>query len=315
MRINEKGVVRASRNGPVKVFPSAMSTVYLKPQERVLFWDARDANPFFHLMEALWMLDGRRDVEWISRFSANIANYSDDGKVFNGAYGWRWRYHYGMDQLLVIADRLRRNPDDRRQVLSMWDPRQDLSHQHTKDVPCNVSACFQVDTDGRLALMVFNRSNDLIWGAHGANAVQFSVLQEVMASLTGLGVGTYTQTSFNTHIYQGHWEMAEKLAGCVPDFFSSRTVSDPYSAGEVQPYPMVQDSRTWFTDLEKFMVGGASGFSNSFFGDVAVPMREAWLSRKEGRLGDMAQHILRVEAADWRLAARDWIERRKEGAK
>ena len=56
------GQARESRNGPVIVFPDPVTTVYAKPCERVMFWSERDANPAFHLYEALWMLAGRDDV-------------------------------------------------------------------------------------------------------------------------------------------------------------------------------------------------------------------------------------------------------------
>lgn len=41
-----------SRNGRVVSMPCPVTTVYSKPTERVLFWDLRNANPFFHLMES-----------------------------------------------------------------------------------------------------------------------------------------------------------------------------------------------------------------------------------------------------------------------
>lgn len=142
LALGEEGVDRDSRNGPVRVFTGPVTTHYKHPEERVLFFPERDANPFFHFMESLWMIAGRNDVEWISRFSANIANYSDDGVTFHGAYGYRWRQHFEfyrveglsmadfpnaakselchIDQLATIAQLLKNNPDDRRIVLQMW---------------------------------------------------------------------------------------------------------------------------------------------------------------------------------------------------
>src|SRR3972149_7679584 len=53
---------RDSRNGPVVQFHSPVGTSYSDPEERVLTWAWRDANPFFHLLESVWMLAGRADV-------------------------------------------------------------------------------------------------------------------------------------------------------------------------------------------------------------------------------------------------------------
>jgi hypothetical protein len=52
-------------------------TQYIRPTERVLFSPRRDANPVFHLMEALWMLAGESEVAWLSQFSSNIASYAE----------------------------------------------------------------------------------------------------------------------------------------------------------------------------------------------------------------------------------------------
>ena len=45
------GITRDSRNGLVREATSPVTTVYHRPQEKVLFWDQRVANPFFHFME------------------------------------------------------------------------------------------------------------------------------------------------------------------------------------------------------------------------------------------------------------------------
>jgi hypothetical protein len=71
--------------------------------ERVLFDSVRDANPFFHFMEALWILAGRSDVEWLAQWLPSIADYSDDGVSFHGAYGMRLNTH---GQLTQVIERL-----------------------------------------------------------------------------------------------------------------------------------------------------------------------------------------------------------------
>lgn len=210
-----------SRVGSVYVLSDPVITTYTKPHRRVLYSPARDANPFFHLMEALWMLAGRNDVAFPSRFAKQIAQYSDNGKIMWGAYGWRWREFFGYDQLNAIADELKKNPTSRRAVLSMWNGmRVDESYSETygervsdeipsdlgvaynggKDVPCNTHAYFDL-RGGVLNMTVCNRSNDAIWGAYGANAVHFSVLLEYMAAKIGVPVGVYRQFSNNMHVY------------------------------------------------------------------------------------------------------------------
>ena len=67
-----------SRNGTTMEALSPVTTVYKKPWQRVLFNQERDANPFFHLYESIWMLAGSKDLKKLTHFNAGMANFSDD---------------------------------------------------------------------------------------------------------------------------------------------------------------------------------------------------------------------------------------------
>jgi len=199
--IAKHSVSRDSRFGKVLVLPWPVATVYSHPLERVIFWEERDANPFFHLYEALWMLAGRNDVEPLLRYVKTFNQFSDDGETIHDAYGHRWRKRFhGVDQIREIVYALKQNRDDRRCVLQMWSPESDLGRVG-KAFPCNLTATFQVGVQGKLDMTVFCRSNDMILGAYGANAFHFSMLLEYMAARIGVEPGVYTQISTNMHIY------------------------------------------------------------------------------------------------------------------
>ncbi|MAD98730.1 MAG: putative thymidylate synthase [Prokaryotic dsDNA virus sp.] len=320
--LQEEGVDRDSRNGMVRVFPEPVTTVYQEPEERVVFFPERDANPYFHFMESLWMLSGRRDVEWISQFSTNIMNYSDDGVTFHGAYGYRWRnwfspaigdYQYKdvvVDQLTTIASLLKMNPDDRRVVLQMWDTSADLGMEG-KDFPCNLIATFRISPYNFLDMTVFNRSNDMIWGAYGANAVHFSMLQEVMAAWVGVPIGRYWQVSTNFHAYHNILKKHSDLLKISPGF-------DDYSLGNVRPFKVVNSPiDEWFQDLEMFMeVGPVMGFKDVFFKKVASPMFQSWMAWKDRENPNHAENALKlaekIAAEDWRKACVEWLIRRSK---
>lgn len=326
-QIQRHGVKRDSRNGPVLKFPEPCTIVYEHPCERVVFWPEREANPTFHLLEALWMLAGRNDVQFVASLVPRMATFSDDGQTLNGAYGYRWRHHFRtpegqvIDQIQTIAQALRLNRNCRRQVLSMWDGGHDLGLQ-SKDLPCNTHAYFSINDDGLLDMMVCNRSNDLVWGALGANAVHFSVLQEFMASLIGVGVGRYWQTSNNMHLYLEHHEkLMEELS---PKAYPSQQYREtcPYESGRVKPSPLVPqgDANAWLREVEMFLdVGVAMGMRDPFVKRVAAPLAEAYaLYRSAESPSGLTQALDRVghcEAEDWRLAAQEWYERRLEKAK
>ena len=135
--IMSRGIRLDSRNGATMAAPGPVMVRFRQPWERVLFDKDRDANPTFHLMEAVWMLAGARDVAFVEHYNKNMRTFSDDGEVFNAAYGHRWRHYFGQDQLLTVVGLLRANPNDRRAIISMWDAHADLDSD-SKDVPCNL---------------------------------------------------------------------------------------------------------------------------------------------------------------------------------
>ncbi len=118
------------------------------------------------------MLDGRDDVASIASYVKRMETYSDDGKTLQGAYGYRWRSHFSIDQLLSVINKFQVSPEDRRIVLTMWDPITDLGigQRRSKDLPCNTHVYFKI-RDNHLLMTVCCRSNDIVWGAYGANVV------------------------------------------------------------------------------------------------------------------------------------------------
>lgn len=305
--IDRVGISQPSRNGPVIRFPTPVILQYHQPRERVLFHPERDANPFFHLMEALWMMAGRNDVHFVSQFVKRMKEFSDDGMTFNGAYGYRWRRFFGVDQIRTIALALKKNPDDRRQVLQMWDAKNDLGLQ-SKDLPCNTQATFQV-VAGRLDMCVFNRSNDLVWGATGANAVHFSVLQEWMAAAVGVPVGSYYQISANLHLY------LDRHANLM-DGHRQLPLSSPYDLG-VELFPLVNtDPHAWLDEVSMFVECGTRsvGLRDRFLRRVAMPMLEAWECYKDDDVAGALQVAYNIEDQAWARACQEWLMRRRDFA-
>lgn len=220
-----EGELTDTRNGLVKSLPGVSTITYQNPRHRVLFSPERDANPFFHVAESLWMLAGRDDLEYVEYFAKNMASFSSNGRTLHGAYGQRW---YRYDQIQTVIEQLRSNPDSRRVVLSMWDAVIDLADtpENAKDKPCNLMVLFEI-RKGRLNMTVFNRSNDAVWGTFGANAVHFSFLQEYIACSVGVEVGVYNQVSNNLHLYTESL-YGERLFNNLVDS-STQTVQYPLS--------------------------------------------------------------------------------------
>jgi len=316
--LREGGVERPSRAGLVLVSPVPVTTVYSNPLERVLFEPQRDANPFFFLGEALWMLAGRNDARWLDRFVGDFSSrFAEEDGIQHGAYGYRWRHHFDMegggcpglpDQLDTVVRLLQEDPNDRRVVLTMWDPVADLGADK-RDVPCNLALTPRV-VDGRLDITVFCRSNDAVWGAYGANAVHFSILQEYLAARVGVGVGKYYQISNNFHTYT---EVLNKVwpAGAV------LWDDDQYPLGRTTAYPLVVDPPSFDAELRELLEGynrggRYRGFNNSFLNEVAAPMLVANQCWRANNYEKACQWLAGIpEKNDWRRAAQAWIDRRQ----
>ena len=93
--LRRHGVWEDTRAGRALVAPCPVATVYAHPRERVMFSGLRDANPFFHLMESLWQLAGRRDAAFPNNFVRDFGERfaEPDGNIHD-AHGYRWRHAF-----------------------------------------------------------------------------------------------------------------------------------------------------------------------------------------------------------------------------
>lgn len=303
------GARENSRNGPVIVAPEPVCTTYQYPWERVLFNPVRDANPVFHLMEAIWMLAGDNDVTFPEIFNSKFRQYAEeDGRVW-GAYGYRWREHFHDDQIYTIIEMLKKNPNSRQAVMQMWDCDFDLD-QTKNDLPCNTHIYFDC-RGGVLNMTVCNRSNDILWGAYGANAVHMSMLQEIIAAGVGVPMGVYRQMSNNFHAYTDNDVVKHFMENGVQDY-------DCYGGFFTTHMPLIHGDETvemFLTDCELLVSEWATiadpVFNTKFFQVIAFQLFSAYLARKDER------HMVRRDdftveqlTNDWVSAFLGWCERR-----
>ena len=323
--VHHEGKPVLSRDGPTLEMPGPVATVYECPWENVLLDPGRDANPFFHLFEFAWILAGSRSVHLPAFFLPRIKDYSDNGSTFHGAYGWRLRNwemtHKMFDQLEEAVRVLRSNLGTRQVVLSIWNPGLDLGAA-TKDVPCNDMIMFKV-RDDKLLMTVCNRSNDVIWGAYGANAVQFSMLQMWVAARCGLGVGWYTQISDSYHVYteRPHWQKYasggwapqghvvnpyhEMALDKTPDFFKG---AEDATAFEKDCQVLVQAADEGI--LARMATVPSIGWLSEAMRYTLRPMLIAFCCHKAGDSKGAIAATAHIDQPDWRLACREWLERR-----
>lgn len=291
--IRDEGKYMNSRNGLVRALQKPVMIEIADPSKRILWDTARRANPFFHFVEAMWMLGGGADVATVARYNERMKYFSDDGVHLNGAYGYRWKHHFGYDQLQRAVDMLKANPDDRRVVVSMWDANGDLGST-SKDVPCNQQAMFRI-VNGNLDMFTTNRSNDLIWGLCGANAVHLTVLQEYMAAAIGRPMGVWTHATNNLHMYDHHFHLMDNTTKCLPLIYST--------------YPLMFGP----TNAERFMedcvllCNGGTSFQTEFFRKTMLPLMGAWAIYKAGSVAKAIDVSSDIQDKAIRAACLQWL--------
>ena len=286
-----------SRNGPVLTIPYPVMLEIHEPWERVLFNPIRDANPYFHVMEFVWMMAGSNDAEWISMFNKQMMEYAD-GRILRGAYGWRWRNP--TDQVAEVVRLIREEPGTRQAVLSMWRADMDGPEAQSSDRPCNTHIYFRSHGD-RLDMTVCNRSNDFFWGMLGSNVVHFTMLHELVARATGLQQGRYRVFTNNLHVYKNMPGFARK--------FSDIQSYDYYVYDEVRTQPLLEEDEKFedfMADAYQFVEGGfALGYNTKWFNGVAAPMYDAYLNK------DLRDDFTKdITAEDWKINCSEWNKRR-----
>jgi hypothetical protein len=125
-----------------------------------------------------------------------------DGR-FHGAYGLRIG-----NQVANVINKLRRDPDTRQAVITLWDPALD-NQPRKKDYPCTVALTFEMH-GGQLAMTTVMRSND-VWRGLPYDMFQFTQLQWTIANLMELHPGFYRHVALSLHAYEDDWPALEKV--------------------------------------------------------------------------------------------------------
>ncbi len=161
--------------------------------------------------EQVWFISGARKPEIFLRDYTKIWDlFTNPGDVVTVAYGYRWRKHFGRDQLALLIDLLEKEPSSRHGVVVTWDPALDgLSLAKKKNVPCPYSFTVNI-IGGRLHMHNIVRSNDIMLGCP-ADVAGFALLQCILAQRLGVKPGIYSHSISNAHIYGNHYDGAKEI--------------------------------------------------------------------------------------------------------
>lgn len=174
---------------------------------RLVFLNERKINPIFAIIEAAWVLSGSNLVAPLKLAISDYAKYSDDGVILNGAYGYRIKHHFNVDQLEDAISALIVDQSTRRVVLTLYEPA-DIAKK-SLDIPCNTTVYLKA-RDGYLDMTVLNRSNDLYLGIP-YNVFVFGVLQAYLARRIGLRRGKQIHFTDCLHLYEENFVQAQSI--------------------------------------------------------------------------------------------------------
>ena len=192
------------------------------------------------LTDKKWLQDRSNHIwdEWASptkapyghddAAKAKMKNERDLGPI----YGFQWRHFnaeyknsdsdytgQGIDQLKKLTETLKTNPNDRRMIVSAWNPSK-LSEMALP--PCHY--CFQVTViNGKLNLLWNQRSVDTMLGLP-FNIASYALLLHLLAKESRLREGKLVGFLADTHIYVNHVDGAKEQLSRDPSTYPLPTL-------------------------------------------------------------------------------------------
>ncbi len=159
----------------------------------------------------LWFIKGDTNVKFLQDNGVRIWNeWADENGDLGPVYGAQWRNwnNDGIDQLQELINKLKNNPDDRRMIVSAWNPSQ-VGKMALP--PCHMFyQCYVAD--GKLSMLMYQRSCDMFLGVP-FNIASYALLTMMLAQVCGLKLGEYVHVLGDAHIYHNHFaQVREQLA-------------------------------------------------------------------------------------------------------
>jgi len=159
--------------------------------------------------ELLWFLQGSTNVGYLREHGVTIWDeWANEQGELGPVYGYQWRHWPArdggtIDQIRDVIDRIRRDPDSRRLIVSAWNVA-DLPQMAL--APCHAFFQFHV-AGGRLSCQMYQRSADIFLGVP-FNIASYALLTHMVAQQCDLIPGDFVWTGGDCHLYLNHLEQA-----------------------------------------------------------------------------------------------------------
>jgi thymidylate synthase len=164
------------------------------------------------IAEQIWFLMGEKNPKkFLEDYTKIWSNFVEEDGEIASAYGYRWRKHFGRDQIGDAIKLLQKNKYSRHAVIIAWDPSDDGLGSGTvkKNVPCPYTFTLNI-LGGKLHLHNIIRSQDALLG-HPTDTAGFAFLLMILAQKLNVKPGKLTISMSNVHLYDNQIEIAKEL--------------------------------------------------------------------------------------------------------
>ena len=129
-------------------------------------------------------------------------------------YGKTWfdPIHKEIDQLSILIEGIKQDPNGRRHILTAWNPGE-LDQMALP--PCHVLCQFYVNKNKELSCHMYQRSVDVFLGLP-FNIASYALFTHLIAQVCGLGVAELVISTGDTHIYTNHVEQVKEQLSRTP---------------------------------------------------------------------------------------------------
>ncbi len=200
------------------------------------------------IAEQIWFISGsNRPSDFLNQHTKIWDDFTEKDGTVAAAYGYRWRRHFGRDQLRQLIIHLREQPNSRQGVVMMWDPADDglvgknCIGTYKKNAPCPF--CFVVNIiNNKLNTHLIVRSNDMMLGSPH-DIAGFALLSYILAAKIGCSPGKLVVSISNAHIYDIHYEAARKIVSREANHSLIKFSAKPeyFDRAEQQDHQLVEE--------------------------------------------------------------------------
>ncbi len=165
--------------------------------------------------ELLWFLQGNTNIQYLHDHGVTIWDeWADSAGDLGPIYGKQWRSWpcadgRNIDQISLLLEQIRTNPDSRRLIVSAWNVGA-IDQIEMAPPPCHLLFQFYV-ANKKLSCKLTQRSADAFLGVP-FNIASYSLLTHMVAQQCDLLPGEFIWSGGDCHIYLNHLEaVAEQL--------------------------------------------------------------------------------------------------------